>query len=335
MRPDVLLATGAEWPDLHPDEEPLIEELRRRGASVLPAVWTDPTVDWAGARLVVVRAVFDYTRAREEFCDWADRVSSQTSLHNPAAVLQWNSHKYYLRDLSSDGVPVVPTSWAAAGSGVDLVDLMHERGWPDVVVKAAVDNGARAAMRVTSGEIVRGQAHVDALLPSRDLMIQPYVNATEEIGEHALVFIDGAFSHAVRKDQMLAGRSFSIDRVLRVEPEAAELELAERVLKRFPDPLLYARVDVISTGDEVLLMELEVLEPVRGAVLFLAIAAPWYLAGELGAGGGGGAAGGGPAAASVAAAMAANIDPSMSVRGRRRLWERVRHDNVRPCFSGS
>jgi hypothetical protein len=94
-------------------------------------------------------------------------------------------------------------------------------------------------------------------------MIQPYLMATEGPGERALIHIDGEFSHAIAKDQMLAGRAFSLDRTPPVDPDLRELALARRVLESVPEsPLLYARVDTIVDGDVVRLMELEVIEPV-------------------------------------------------------------------------
>ena len=261
-RDEVLLATSAEWPQLRDEEKPLLDALTARGIRARPAVWTDPHVDWAAARLVVVRYVFDYVNDREGFCAWADRVEAVTPLHNPARVLRWNSHKSYLRDLESDGVPIVPTVWVKAGARVDLAGLMNERGWRDVVVKPAVDNGARRAVRVARDDAAAGQKHLEDVVRDREAMVQPYVPATEEIGEHALVHFDGRFSHAIRKDQMLAGRPFSLDRTPLIEPDPAELALAKLILDRFDPPLLYARVDTIVTDDGARLMELEVLEPV-------------------------------------------------------------------------
>lgn len=261
-RPDVLLATGAEWPDLRDEEHPLLDALSARGIRAAPAVWTDADVDWAAARMVVVRYVFDYVHDREGFCAWADGVEAVTPLHNPARVLRWNSHKSYLRDLEAEGVPIVPTIWVNAGERVDLAAVMDERGWRDVVVKPAVDNGARRAVRVGPGENAIGQRHIEDVLGDRDVMVQPFVPATEGIGEHALIHFDGRYSHAIRKDQMLAGRPFSLERTPRIEPEPGEVALAERILERFDPPLLYARVDTIVSEGEARLMELEVLEPV-------------------------------------------------------------------------
>jgi hypothetical protein len=47
-------------------------------------------------------------------------------------------------------------------------------------------------------------AHVARLHDAgRDVMIQPYVDSVDEVGERALIFIDGAFSHAMTKGAML------------------------------------------------------------------------------------------------------------------------------------
>jgi glutathione synthase/RimK-type ligase-like ATP-grasp enzyme len=261
--PDVLLATGAEHPELWEDELLLVEALAERGLSVRPGVWSDPAVDWAAARLVVIRSAFDYIRDRDAFCAWADRVEATTPLHNAARVLRWNSHKSYLRELEAAGVPIVPTAWIDAGSRADLAGLLAERSWRDAVVKPAVDNGARGALRVHAADPEEGQSHLDLLLAERDVMIQPFVAATETSGERAMIHIDGRFSHAIRKDQMLAGRAFSLDRTPPIHPEPAELALAEQVLSLIPEsPLLYARVDAVMDEDVARLMELEMIEPV-------------------------------------------------------------------------
>lgn len=252
---DVLLATSAERPDLWEDEFPLVEALLDRGLEVAPAVWNDPAVDWGSAGLVMLRSVFDYVTDREGFCAWADKVESVTKLHNPARLIRWNSHKTYLRELEATGVPIVPTEWIDAGTQLNLGELLETRGWTDAVVKPTVGNGARGAQRINRDD--------GTFTAERDTMIQPYITATENPGEHALIYIGGTFSHAIKKDQMLAGRQFSLDRTPRIDPDPRERELADKVLSEVPEnPLLYARVDTIVDGDVVRLMELEVIEPV-------------------------------------------------------------------------
>ena len=261
---DILFATDAEWASLIEDDHPALRALEtNHGLRGIPAVWDDPSMDWASAKAVVLRSVFDYVPKRDRFLEWIESTSKTTLVHNPPELVRWNSHKGYLRELETAGVQIIPTAWPKAGTALHLAGLMEERGWSTAVVKPAVGNGGREAVRVRSrDEVEIGQALVDELLPTRDLMIQPFIAATEDRGEHAMIHFDGRFSHAVRKDQMLAGRAFSMDRVLPAEPSPAELELAQRVLKELGEAPLYARVDVVSDGDVVRLMELEVIEPV-------------------------------------------------------------------------
>ena len=103
-------------------------------------------------------------------------------------------------------------------------------------------------------------------------MIQPYLSAVDTIGETALIFIDGTFSHAIRKGPMLApGQAGQMVEGLYVQeqidprtPTDAELATAAAVLAAIPgdEPLLYARVDVVpdANGDP-LLLDLELTEP--------------------------------------------------------------------------
>jgi hypothetical protein len=258
--PDVLLATGPEWADLWEDELPLVEALERRGLETAPAVWNDAGVDWEAAGIVVLRSVFDYIRSCDEFCAWADRVPT---LHNPGRVVRWNSHKSYLRDLEAGGVPIVPTAWLDAGSTADLAGFLEARGWSDAVVKPAIDNGARGALRVSAADPAPGQAHLASILATRDVMIQPYVAATEGSGEHKMIYIGGEFSHAIREDPRLGGKEFLLGRTPSIDPEPEELALAEQVLNLVPEsPLLYARVDAVVDDGVARLMELELIEPV-------------------------------------------------------------------------
>src|SRR5512139_1857701 len=106
---EVLLVTCAEWPQGEPDGHLVVEELAARGLSSSWAAWDDPAVDWADARLVAVRATWDYERRREQFLAWAREVEGRTRLVNTFRVLEWNTDKIYLLALQEAGLPVVPT----------------------------------------------------------------------------------------------------------------------------------------------------------------------------------------------------------------------------------
>src|SRR3954449_10366035 len=201
--PHVLLASCAQARGLDDDEPLLLAALTDAGATAAAADWADPTVDWAAASTVVVRSTWDYAPRREEFLAWARRGEVVTPLHNPAAVLAWNTDKRYLAELAAAGLPVVPTTWASAGA-----ELPAALGtWDgDVVVKPAVSAGARDTARFAPSEREAAGAFAARILDGgRVVMVQPYLTRLDGEGEPGLVYLDGAFSHAFGMGALLAG----------------------------------------------------------------------------------------------------------------------------------
>ncbi len=269
----IVLATCAAFPDLYDDDRALIPALAARGLAADVRVWNDPRVAWGGYALVVVRSPWDYHHHAADFAAWIDRVSAAAPIVNPPALLRWNLHKGYLRDLEARGVRTVPTAWIARGEGTDLAALLEARGWTDAVVKPALSAGAENTLRVGSHDRARmeqGSALLASIVAGGDAMVQPYLPSVEEYGERSLLHFDGVLSHAIRKHPLLAPGA--IDRlqqgegVPRVDVSDAERRFASRVLEATRDATghvpAYARVDVAVDRDGApLLMELEALEP--------------------------------------------------------------------------
>src|SRR2546423_15540262 len=104
MQPvDVRLITCADPPVEDPDTPLLATALRDAGAAVEIADWRDPAVDWASARLTVLRSTWDYVDALDEFVAWVRRTGAVTQLWNPPALVEWNLHKAYLLALAASG----------------------------------------------------------------------------------------------------------------------------------------------------------------------------------------------------------------------------------------
>ena len=262
----VALVTAAVARDLDDDLPPLRDALDAEGVGHVVVDWHDPAVRWSAVRLAVVRSIWDYVGRRDEMLAWADRAAAATRLVNPTRVLEWSSDKRYLRDLASAGVPVVPTAFAAPG---------QEMRWPsgEIVVKPAVSAGSMDTARHLPGARDAARAHVARLhAAGRVAMAQPYLEGVEgERGETALVYIDGAFSHAVRKGPMLVpglrvvGDLFVEEDIRPAEPTAAELAVGAAALAAIPGgagDLLYARVDLVpGAGGAPVVLELELVEP--------------------------------------------------------------------------
>ena len=283
----IALATCATLPDLHEDDAPLVAALAARGATAEPAVWDDAAVDWGQYDLVVIRSTWDYAQRRGEYLEWARRVDMTTRLANPYPVLTWNTDKHYLRDLESVGVPVVPTMWLEPARAFTS-QALHTRfpALGEFVIKPAVSAGSIDTGRYTARDAdSRGLAikHARRLLAAqRTVMVQRYLPSVDTVGERAHVFVAGEYSHSVLKGAMLDGPDVGIEGVYREErmtpldASEREVEFSAQVVRAArtcfsrtvdgvelaPDPLLYARVDVVTDDSGApVLMELELVEP--------------------------------------------------------------------------
>ncbi len=212
---------------------------------------------------MVVRSTWDYSDRRDAFLDWCAR---PPTLLNPAAVIEWNTDKRYLRGLAAAGIPIVPTTWITPGE--TAVDLPGGQ----VVVKPSVSAGARNTSRYRRGDDELARAHIERLLAEgRTVLLQSYVTSVDAAGETGLIYIDGELSHAIRKGPVLRAPGVTTDRLWAPEdisvrvPSAAERAIAEAALDSLPWPraeLLYARVDVVRDDDgRPMLLELELAEP--------------------------------------------------------------------------
>jgi hypothetical protein len=252
-------------PNLDPDDQLMIPALEACGLSAEPRVWNDPAVDWNHYRVVVIWSTWDYSERRDAFLQWA---ASLPRVLNEVPVVAWNTDKTYLRALSASGVPIVPTTWVAAGASKR--DLQLPAG--NFVVKPAISSGAQNTARYGPEEREAARTHVERLLAEgREVMLQPYVPTVDDHGESGLIYFDGVFSHAMRKGALLRTPGVATDELWAKEditsriPQADEHAVAALVLGSLPWPretLLYARVDLVRGNDGTpWLLELELAEP--------------------------------------------------------------------------
>lgn len=257
------VATSEDFPDLEEDWPLLGHALGRLGVAARAQVWTDEGVDWSSYDAVVIRGTWDYIDRLEQFRAWTAAVEAQTRLVNPAAVVSWNSDKRYLADLEAAGVPIVATHWVAPG----------ERWEPPAaqfVVKPTVSVGGLQAARYRFDDVDAAEEHIRRLHHAgRVAMVQPFVDSVERDGEPCLVYLGGAFSHAVRKSSLLELGAPARDHlgerqhITAIEASPGQRRLAEAALAAAGrhGAISYARVDLFSAGGEAMVSEVELIEP--------------------------------------------------------------------------
>ena len=266
----IAFVTSDKARELDEDMAPLCGAMLHLGVPHDVVAWDDPSVDWSSYSVVIVRSTWDYHTRIDEFLAWVDHVSSVTRLCNSRAVIRWNTDKRYLADLASVGVPVVPTSFISSPEEMSSF-AARSSNWEDVVVKPTVSAGSNDTARHNSFE--SAAAHMNNLLGrGKVVMLQPYQKEIDELGETAMVYMAGEFSHAFYKGPILADNSGDTRNSLFVEETirahsatSAQRAIGDRLMTymidSFGEAPLYARVDVVPGVDGPLLLELEVTEP--------------------------------------------------------------------------
>ncbi|HCA09925.1 MAG TPA: hypothetical protein DEO71_22310 [Chryseobacterium sp.] len=245
------------------EDADLLKFLTGKGLDVVPVIWNDENVDWTIFNVAIIKSPWDYHNHLPAFLNWLNQLEKlNIRVLNPVEIIQWNSHKKYLKDIAENGLPVIASAYIDKGSDFDgrFFDLF---GTDRVVVKPCVSAGAHNTVVVTKDNLNERTEEIRRFLTTEDYMVQPF---TEEIknGEWSFLFFNGQYSHCSLKTpkqddfrvQHYHGGSISYP-----TPDPIHIEQAGAYLKSLPEPTLYARVDGVLINDSFTLMELELIEP--------------------------------------------------------------------------
>ncbi len=260
----IALATAIAAAGLDADQAPLVEAFARHGVAAEVLAWDDPSVSWSRFAAVLLRSTWDYTERHAEFLAWCAAVSAHDRLLNPLEVVRWNSDKHYLSDLAAAGVASIPAHFLEPGQNADQLPELDE-----FVVKPAIGAGSRDTVRYLAEQREAALSHVRRLLDAgRSALIQPYLGGVDSYGETGMIFIDGRYSHAIRKGPLLTRDGtptadlFAAEHIGPRIASEAEHQVARAVLAALPFATpLYARIDLLPSADGPRLLELELVEP--------------------------------------------------------------------------
>jgi hypothetical protein len=261
----VALATYSGNPQLCDDDRLLLPEFDRAGVSCTIVVWDDPTVNWMTFDTVVLRSCWDYHLRPQSFIAWLKALDSlDVVVFNAVSTLLGNIDKRYLRGINADDVVIPESYWITAGSQVSLEELIVGLGWNEVVIKPTVSASAFETWRSSRTAAPTDEDRFRSLVDARDAVVQRFMPEIMQAGELSLVFIAGGYSHAIvkrpRQGDFRVQEDFGGSRHS-VTPPDAIAQAAERIVRLHAPTALYARVDGIVKGDKLVLMELELIDP--------------------------------------------------------------------------
>ncbi len=226
------------------------------GMDVVDVAWDDADARWSDFGAAIIGTTWDYWDRLDEFLATLERIGTETYLFNPVDVVRWNIRKTYLRELESRGAPTIPTAWLDRVTPEALADARISLGSDDIVLKRQVGAGAHGQHRLGPSDALPDMPH--------PMMVQAFLPAIRTEGEYSFIFIDGAFSHALLKRP--TGGDYRIQSSyggteVTITPSPADLAAAQSIIDLVDAHPLYARVDMVRSGDRLRLMEVEVTEP--------------------------------------------------------------------------
>jgi len=259
----IAFITHSGAPGFLDSDMPVVASLQEEGVEASAIPWDGPEVRWDAFSLLVLRSPWNYHRKFREFNSWLLRLQTQGArLMNPTKVVQWNSDKKYLLELAAMGHNVVPTQLLTKPATALPFDK-----WREIVVKPSISASSFETYRRTR-EHSDVESLVARILQHSDVLVQPFIPAITTEGELSLVVLGGQFSHAMRKSP--AEGDFRVQKSYGGVCEPCSVprrvvEFAERLVGELSElhktPILYARIDGVLSGEEIMIMEVELIEP--------------------------------------------------------------------------
>lgn len=243
----------------------LKDALEALGRTVSRTYWNNPEYDWSQTKVAVIRTVWDYFEHFEAFNTWMVETASKTNLINPLALQQWNSHKFYLKELQKKGIRIVPTEFVAKGSSVSLQEISAKRDWNNKVIKPAISAAAFHTYKVSEANSPEMENTFQALLKDKDMLVQPFIETITEKGEASLMVFNGTYTHAILKKTKEGDFRVQDDfggSVHPYSPTEEEIEFALAANASCPVIPIYGRVDIVwDAAGNPMLSEMEFLDP--------------------------------------------------------------------------
>jgi glutathione synthase/RimK-type ligase-like ATP-grasp enzyme len=259
-------ATYRDMPQGADDDWLVTDALRPFGFDVVPVIWDASEPLSAVPPTVVIRSCWNYHYRPHAFLEWVASLEAQgVRVFNAPPLIRWNIDKHYLNQLARQGIALPQTVWVEQNAQSDLAKLLSDHRMDTAVIKPAISLSAYKTWRTSLAEAQAHQHAFDELVSEQSAIVQSYVEAITSSGELSLVFFGGSYSHAVRKRPQAGDFRVQMDfggTREAVIPSLRVLEQAQAIIDLVHEPLLYARVDGIDTGEQFVLMELELIDPV-------------------------------------------------------------------------
>ena len=260
----IALLTCEKLPELTPADQMLIPELAKHQIFAKAVIWDDKTVQWHDFDYLIFRNTWDYYEKELQFNAWLNQIEAMgIKTLNSLNTIKVNKHKFYLQELESKGIEIIPTIFIDKTESLVLSEIIPSH-WQKAVIKPAFSGGSYLTEVFNVENIEQINTIYKPIAIGKDLLLQKFIPQIQTLGETSFIFFNKKFSHCVNKKpidgdfrvQVQFGGKYTL-----IYTDAKLIQKAQQIVDTFTEPLLYARVDGIVINNELLLMEVECIEP--------------------------------------------------------------------------
>lgn len=224
--------------------------------------WDDVRVDWNKYNVAILRSAWGYHKKYKIFLQWLNLLDGYNiPLVNDTNMVRWNTDKsIQFETLKKLNIPIIPYMICSPDASLDKV--YRNFGTTKLVIKPIVSASGdnTYAINVSGIESDTQQNFIRQKFKDSKFIVQPFIESISG-GEYALIFIDGKFSHAVKR---FPGIFTDKKQPVYVSKEQVPQKIydiavcaAESIKRYFGISPVYARYDIV--GEEI--MEIELAEP--------------------------------------------------------------------------
>ena len=260
----IAILTCEMLPNLLKSEQFLMPSLRQLNLEVRAVIWDDKTVNWKDFDLLIFRNTWDYYEKQTAFDLWLQTIQALgIKCLNSIETIQKNKHKFYLKELESADIQIIPTIFIDKTNNLNLSEIIPNN-WKKAVIKPAYSGGSYQTKLFDVVNISSTNTEYQSIAAEKELLLQEFIPEIETVGETSFIFFNKQFSHCVNK--MPVKGDFRVQsqyggNYIIVDPSKKLISAAQKIVDSFEEDLLYCRVDCIIIDDKLLLMEIECLEP--------------------------------------------------------------------------
>lgn len=243
-----------------PDDQLLIEALRDYKIEAQSVDWHSQDMIWSDFDAVLVFSTWDYYEDNPKFFGVLQRIENMgPKVYNSPSIVQWNSCKKYLRDLEELGLKTIETVYLSSAELGDLRSILIEKGWNDCVIKPQVSASGYHTYRfnLSNLEYIRD----DLKNCDEQFMVQPFAEEIISEGEWSFVFFNKEYIHCILKKPLEGHFLVQKGTKTPIQPPDWMIREAQHIIETINLPTLQTRVDVIRRGNELRIMEVEMIEP--------------------------------------------------------------------------